>query len=465
MRTSTAAAILFLLAFLVAAFGGSPVAARPPAKRSAVTPAKSTQQADNLPYAPCSTADVMAMLGKGGPLQLGGKTGTAEQKATQEAAKLIQARIAACKYVISQYISGLSPAPIIARNPPGLPPLPTPSPLTTSPPGCIVNVPRTHETNDKPLRLYSALSYCVSWIASNVPSPPASGTPTPQPITLHTPFSGSTEPWSKSVYVLALASDPAQSAQIALQLANNLRAPAMRPEATPGPTPTPQADIYSDRLVRYVVVAAPTWKLTDYQQQCFNDPSTAGAIVAVQPGTQSSAWNFFLGSSWTNLNMQLMVLDCEPTNTSYVNNAAYITWLSHVRSGTGKRVFFSYGAALALTGIIFAAKTTKAKTYTFATPKPQPHSTGWYESSYTLTPPWTNESTVVVAAGSALNSLPPFFQASSVDAQTAGAIARILPPLIDDLMWTCTKMRPGDVSFPVPQCYWFNYRPPSRPTQ
>jgi hypothetical protein len=105
----------------------------------------------------------------------------------------------------------------------------------------------------------------------------------------------------------------------------------------PHPTAAPrlQRDIYSDQIVKYVVIAAPGWTLTQYQQQCFNDPSTGGALVAVQPSAENRTLNLFYSASTTVLNMQLMAIDCEPTNTSYLNNAAYITWLSHVRAGKG----------------------------------------------------------------------------------------------------------------------------------
>jgi hypothetical protein len=314
------------------------------------------------------------------------------------------------------------------------------------------------------MQLYSALGYCIGWIANNVPSPSAS-TPTPQPVGFHTPFPGTNDTWTKVVYAMALASDSNVAAQISLQLANNLRAPSMHPDVLRGETPPPQPDIYSDRLVKYVVVAAPSWKIADFRQQCFDDPSTAGAIVAVQPSSRSSVFNVFFGDSSTTLNVQLVVVNCEPTNTSYTSNATYITSLSHVRAGTGERYNANYGALLALLGTYFAGKTNKVKIYTYGTPKPKNQATplGWYESSYTLTAPWANEAAVAVAAGSALGANPPFGWAPSIDSQTSGAIASVLPQLVDDVMWTCTKMRPGDVSFPQPQCYWFSYRPATRP--
>lgn len=83
MRTSTAAAILFLSAIVIGVIHGSEVAA---------APAKGAQQADNAPnpYAPCSTTDLMTMLGKGGPLQLVSPSGLPLKNARLQAAKLIR---------------------------------------------------------------------------------------------------------------------------------------------------------------------------------------------------------------------------------------------------------------------------------------------------------------------------------------------------------------------------------------
>jgi len=311
--------------------------------------------------------------------------------------------------------------------------------------------------------LYNVLTYCVKWIAANVSSPAAS-TPTPRPIVFHTPLPGSQDPWAKPVYVLALASDPALSAQISLQLANNLRAPAMHPDVLYGETPPPSDDIYSARHVRYVVVAAPAWKLADFQQQCFSDPSTAGAIVAVQPGTQSSAVNAILfGISWTASNMQLMVLDCEPTSTTYLKNAAYITWLSHVRTGTGRRFNVSLTTLLGGLAVYFAFQHPETTTYNVRPPKPLPSPGLSYEHQYMISNTAGSEATTAVGVASAFGSQTLLGQSPSVDAQTAGAMAILIPRLIDDLMYTCTRPKPGESVFPQPQCFWFSYRPTARP--
>jgi hypothetical protein len=54
-------------------------------------------------------------------------------------------------------------------------------------------------------------------------------------------------------------------------------------------------------------------------------------------------------------------------------------------------------------------------------------------------------------------------QSPSPDGQAASAIGNVLPQLVDDLMWTCTAIRPGYSEFPEPQCAWFSYRPKKSP--
>lgn len=395
----------------------------------------------------------MLLLGRNGPL---GRT-------PEAAINLLQQRIGACKSSMNKFIAGLSTPVIIARNPPGLPPLPPPSPNPTFPTKCSSALPNSSDANLQETALYSTLTYCVKWLAANA-GPSASTTPTPQPIGFHTPPPGSGLPWQKSVYVLSLASDPNAAALTALQLANNLRAPPLHPDVPPGAAAALQPDLYSDRLVRYNVIAEPGWKLSDYQQQCFNDPSTSGAIVAMQPGAQSNAINLIVyGQSYTNLNMQLMVLDCEPTNTAYVNNAAYIVWLSHVRPGYGPRRYVNLSTLLGALAFVFALKPTTTTTFDIRKPANLKHGET-YEESYTTTSAGSTETTAALGISSAFSTVNIFQQPSS-DGQTASAIESVLPQLVDDLLWTCNMIRPGYTEFPQPQCAWFSYRPnhPPRP--
>lgn len=415
-----------------------------------VAGAPSNSQSSGSYPAICDTADIQTITGKGGLLR----------PSSHGVTTLIQQRIGACKSAIERFIASLPKPPLaIAQNPPGLPKLPSPDPNPTPPSDCLAGSPGDTDV----LRLYSTLTYCMKWINGKI-TPAQSSTPSPRPIAFHTPFPKSPDPWIKPVYVLALASDAPTSAQISLQLANNLRAPQMHPDVPLGQLAQPSKDIYSDRPVRYVVLAAPNWTLAQYQQQCFNDPSTSGAIVAVQPGTQSNAFNLIFSTSWTNTNLQLMVLNCEPTNTAYVNNAAYITWLSHVRNGRGAKSSISLAALLGVLSAILILHPSQSDTFTIAPPKkPIPPSTT-YESQYTTT---TNQG-LGTAAAAGVAALTPLGSSNlgetpSIDSQTAGAVANVLPQLIDDLMWTCTRSKPGYTSFPQPQCEWFTYRPSEPP--
>jgi hypothetical protein len=399
----------------------------------------------------CDTSDLVLLLGRNGPLGRTPEAGIA----------LLQQRIGNCKSTMEKFIAGLSAPVIIARNPPGLPPLATPSPNPTFPSDCSSKLPDPDDAELSEAALYSTLTFCVKWIAKNAAAS-ASSTPTPQPLSFHTPPPGSNLPWVKVVYVLSLASDANVAAQTSLQLANNLRSPPMHPDLHSGVDPTPQPDLYSDRAVLYKVVAEPAWKLTDYQQACFNDPSTAGAIVALQPGSQTNAINAIVyGQSFTNVNMQLMLLDCEPTNTAYVNNAAYIMWLSHVRVGFGTRRYVNLSTLLGALAIGLAFHSTKETTYNLRRPKDLKHGES-FEKSYTVTSPGSAESTAAVGIASAFTSTN-IGQSSSADGQTASAIESVLPQLVNDLMWPCNFIRPGYNEFPQPQCAWFSYRPKTQP--
>jgi hypothetical protein len=399
----------------------------------------------------CDASDVPQILGRNGPLGRSPAAGNV----------LLQQRIGACKSTIAKFLASLSTPVVIARNPPGLPPLQTPSPNPTFPIDCKSALPDPNNADVSQAGLYSTLTYCVKWIAKYAGAS-ASSSPTPQPLGFHTPPPGSNLPWTKVVYVLSLAADANTAALTSLQLANNLRSPAMHPDLPEGIDPTPKPDLYSDRLVRYSVVAAPSWKLADYQQQCFNDPSTAGAIVALQPGSQSNAINAIVyGQSFTNVNMQLMVLDCAPTNTSYVNSAAYVVWLSHVRYGYGPRRYMNLSTLLGALAVALAFQSTTVKTYNIRRPESIKHGET-YERSYTVQSAGSSESTAAVGIASAFSSAN-IGQSTSVDGQTASAIESVLPMLVNDLMWTCNFIRPGYNEFPQPQCAWFSLRPKKQP--
>jgi len=95
-------------------------------------PASSSAPSPSYPAA-CDTAD-LAQIAKSVILQ----------GSPSDVRGFLQQRIAACKSLIAAYLVNLPPPPPnIAHNPPGLPPLPTPDPLTTAPPGCSVPKPGT----------------------------------------------------------------------------------------------------------------------------------------------------------------------------------------------------------------------------------------------------------------------------------------------------------------------------------
>jgi hypothetical protein len=312
------------------------------------------------------------------------------------------------------------------------------------------------------------LSYCVAWIAQHVPSPAPTLSATPFPVAFPTPspFPDSQNTWTKAIYVLALAADAPTSAQISLVLASYLR-----PYAKPS-----TYDIYATKQpVSYAVIAEPTWTLAQYQQQCLNDPSTAGAIVALPPATANSSYNILYTASWTNLRLQTMVIDCEPTNIAYRNNIALVKWISGVRDATGRRVSFSVSTLLAILSGYLALHPVRTTTYTVATPKPKHQDKGAaYESSYTV---GINSSFLAAAGVAALSPLATtnIGAAAANDAQLAKAMYRLGARFTSDLVSPCTDSGapqgvptisplsdepPPSVAGKMPvQCQWFtNYR-------
>jgi hypothetical protein len=86
---------------------------------------------------------------------------------------------------------------------------------------------------------------------------------------------------------------------------------------------------------------------------------------------------------------------------------------------------------------------------------------------YMISSPQSNEALTAVGVAAALGSSAAAGESPSTDAQAAGAIAKLLPELMDDVMWVCRVHPPGETAFslPEPQCYWFSYRPASKPQQ
>jgi hypothetical protein len=435
---------LLAISFVVGTLGISAGGPLPAGVAAAPTDAVVT-----YPPGPCDTSDVLALIGKGGPLATSPKSADA----------MIRGRIASCNEIIAKYLAGLptaAPTPAaVAHNIaglPSLPPFPAPPPAPTPPPNCAPS------SSGDPLRQFQVLAYCTGWVTRNVTAPVAAPTVTAAPVVFHTPSTVAGK-WTKAVYVLALASDAPTSAQIALQVADDLRDERFR-FAAPHPAPT---DPYTGRDVDYEVLAEPTWTLAQYQQQCLVDSSTAGAIVVLQPGSQSSSYNLLFSASWTALTLQAIVVDCEPTNTAYVNNSAFITWMTHVRTGTGRRYSVSLSTMLGILAGVLAVHPTRSTTYTVAPPSPLPPGTT-YQSGYTT---GTNQGVGVVAAAGVAGLTPlastNVGQGPGPDAQTAGAMARVLPELLRDILKPCGKeglRDPAALPFTplepfATQCRWF----------
>jgi hypothetical protein len=168
-------------------------------------------------------------------------------------------------------------------------------------------------------------------------------------------------------------------------------------------------------------------------------------------------------ASWTALTLQAIVVDCEPTNTAYVNNSAFITWMTHVRTGTGRRYSVSLSTMLGILAGVLAVHPTRSTTYTVAPPSPLPPGTT-YQSGYTT---GTNQGVGVVAAAGVAGLTPlastNVGQGPGPDAQTAGAMARVLPELLRDILKPCGKeglRDPAALPFTplepfATQCRWF----------
>lgn len=420
--------------------------------------ASSPVEIPTYPQGPCDPSDVLGLIGKDGQLH----------SAPKHATLMINARIDECTVIIEKYIAALptmapNSVPIITQKfYPSLPALTTPTPRPTSPPECK---PFDRKQLPTLVQAYAVLDYCYGWISRYVSSPAPAPSPTPQPIVFHTPPAGATSVWRKNIYILALASDAPTSAQLSLQLTNELRTRYSSAAAR---------DLYiAERSVEYGVIAEPTWTLSQFQQQCFSDSSTAGAIVATQPGSKSASWNALLGASWTAVGFQTLVLDCEPTNTSYVNNAAYITWVSQVNTATARRYSFSLASALAILESFLVFHPTHSDTYAVATPNPLPSPPASYKTGYTTS---SNQQGSGVIAAAGVAALTPLSQTSigqglSLDAQMAKAIQRdiithVLPDMFDHCKWDAQSSHPTTTMTSIPtlpsadQCKWFSKKRP-----
>jgi len=357
-------------------------------------------------------------------------------RAPAHAARLIEARIATCVQIIASWRSlGPTLPPVITATPITLPTF-----FSQPQDHCAQVTTNGRPTND-PMRAYAMLEYCQTWVSRYVPASLA--TPTPAPIVAPTPLpSDHTTTWNKYVYVLALATDEPTSAQMAYRLRDALNVNVR---------PSPPNDAYRQNPVHINLVAEPTWTLAMYQQQCFADPSTAGAIVALPPGSQGNTWNAIVQATWTTLSWQTIVLDCEPTNTSYVNNAAFIKWTSGIESGNATAYSVPLASALGVLAGVLALTPSHNATYVLTSPSPIPGPGKAYQTGYATS---STSSVAGTAAAVGIAALNPLSTASlgsgaEVDGQVAAAIAKTVPKVARDLTNPCTNKEGPPV-----QCDW-----------
>jgi len=379
----------------------------------------------------CDTSDVLASLyGKD----------KVDQNAPAHLAWMISERVKACREIITTWRSFQTPAPkaVIADAEA------TQYNLAPPPQGPPSYERCNHVPSNDPMRQYAVLHFCVTWISKYVTP---IGSPTPPPIM----FSGegipsASETWQKNVYVLALASDAPTSAQIAYQLSGALKV-----------RKNPPKDKFTGNPVQYNLVAAPTWQLANFQQQCFNDPSTAGAIVALPPSTQGNNINAVLAWTWTITAWQTIVLECRPTNTAYVNNAVYLSWTGHVQSGKTTSYSVPLASALGILAGILALHPARQGTYAVVTPNPTPPPGNSYQTGYTVGSNNTlgNLAALGVAALTPLSTTS-LGQGTEADGQLSAAITNAVPKVASDLESPCpleTSQTPAPTATPQ-QCNW-----------
>jgi hypothetical protein len=391
-----------------------------PATSGNATPSASPATRTPPPSAPqvCDISDLQPLLARGGYLH----------DYPEQAWKLMDHRLAGCRSMMQAYRSSLpteSPSPSSSgsssspqtkkdANLGDYYDLPTPKPSEKPTPPTsectLPSQPKPFSTADA-VHAYDVLSICSQWVARYIPSAaPAespSANPTPPGLHLAPTFAPASGPQSpeleqKVVYVLALASDAPTSAQIALQLASDLQ--SMYPTQKQVPRVS-----YDHKRVVYVPIPEPTWTLAQYQQQCFSDSTTAGAIVVLQTGTETRSWDVVVGTgSRIRVRLGAVVLDCEPTNAAYTNNAAYVTWISPVVAQSsggflGGFTGFPLNSLVAVAAGILAFQPSRTENFTYATAPPQPGSTTAYETGYST----TSNSGIGLVAGTTAAALAP----------------------------------------------------------
>jgi hypothetical protein len=451
MRSNLVVCLFMVCAFAaVTAFSSGYTSATP---KQSSTPRPSYPQ-----FTLCDASDIPAMLAKGGLFNQ-------PTPDPEDALRLINDRIRVCRAKIDAFNSPAptpTPPPVISTY--DLPDLPSPSKRAPIPLCAAIYKPQNGDDKMKEVRAaYVTLLSCAQWVARYVPSPAPDPTysPTPPGTHLAKPRAGNRE---KVIYVLALASDAPTSAQLSIQLANAL---SQRPLSRLS---------YDQGTYTYIPVAEPTWTVAQYQQQCNADSSTGGAIVMMQTSSASGSWNgIVVAGQYTRIGLQAMTLDCEPTNRSYVNNTAFITWFSRQDEGTfsQKDTLGIFGvplaSALATTAAVVALSPNRTVTYSYATPPPAPGGSVAYTSSYTE----SENAPAALAASAAITGLAPLSSTTigwspGADAMTRHTILNVVGKgLIPDMRSSCSPAPPPtptpDVHTKVPpmtQCDWFDWSKP-----
>jgi len=104
------------------------------------------------------------------------------------------------------------------------------------------------------------------------------------------------------VFTLALGTDPATSARIAVTLARRLRQNGLDNPGGAAPA-APVRDAW--------IVPEGGWTLSDYEQQCAADPKTRGAFIVMPPAITNAADNYIaVLRSWTDVSFSVMVAEC-----------------------------------------------------------------------------------------------------------------------------------------------------------
>jgi hypothetical protein len=393
------------------------------------------------PSSICDASDVVPGL-------IGAKT-SLFYGAPLHAAEFLQARIDACAAVIQAWqVAFPTPRPVIDNVPFPAAPGPPPSPC------------HTNKLNAEVSYLYAMLQGCVAYTKAYVP-PLATPTPaslfgsTPPPM----PHSAPSQTWHKNIYVMALASDAPTSAQISYRLRDALLKNATLSTAAPDP--------YLKNVVdSFILVAEPGWTLTNLQAQCFSDPSTTGAIVALQPSQQGNTFNLVLMNTWTVLSWQTVIITCDPTNIAYTGNAAYIRWVTRVESGRANSFSVSLAWALGAMAGVQAFNPTRTTSYAFSSPEPPALPGQSYPTGYSVGVPSSAAGAFAAAGIAALTpvsgtSSPNLLQGNEPDGQVAAAIIKAAPKVASDILAPCDPK--GDHNEygrgTSPQCVWFSKNP------